>query len=150
MKLSDLLDESVVAIELESLDKEEAFAEMVELLVRAGRVADRDAALEAILSREEMATTGIGNGIAVPHGKSASVDKLVAALGLSRVGIEYDATDGEPVHVVFLVLAEANNPGPHVECLGEIARLLQLHGFCERLRAARSPEEVLAVIRAEE
>ena len=115
MKLSDLLDESVIAVELESVDKEEAFAEMVELLVRAGRVADRDAALEAILSREEMATTGIGNGVAVPHGKSASVDTLVAALGVSPDGIEYDATDGQPVHVVFLVLAEVSNPGPHVE-----------------------------------
>jgi len=150
MKLIDVLDESVVKVGLEAEDKEEAFAEMVEVLVRAGRIDDRDEALEAILAREAMATTGIGSGIAVPHGKGHSVKSLLAALGISRKGIEYDATDGEPVYLVFLVLAEANNPGPHVQCLGEIARLLQLPGFNERLRGAKSAKDALDLIRAEE
>lgn len=150
MKLSQFLDESVINPELESLDKDELFAEMVEMLVRAGRVADRDAALDAIGTREAMATTGIGGGVAVPHGKSPTIGELTAALGISAEGVEYDATDGEPVHIVFMVLAEANNPGPHVECLGEIARLLQVQGFSERLRRAKNPEEVLAIIQGEE
>ena len=150
MKLSELLDRSVVKVGLESEDKEEVFAEMVELLVRAGRVKDRDRAHQAILAREAMASTGIGSGIAVPHGKAASVDKLTAALGVSSKGIDYDATDGEPVYVVFMVLAEPNNPGPHVQCLGEIARLLQLPGFYDRLRRAKAEDEVIALIRAEE
>ncbi len=150
MKLIDVLDESVVKVELEAEDKEEAFAEMIELLVRAGRLEDRGRALRAILAREEMATTGIGSGVAVPHGKEPCVKSLLAALGISRKGIEYDATDGEPVYLVFLVLAEANNPGPHVQCLGEIARLLQVPGLNERLRNARTPKEALDLIRAEE
>jgi len=150
MKLSDLLDASVIKTELEGEDKEEAFAELVEQLVRAGRIENREAALEAILAREEMATTGIGNGIAVPHGKDASVPKLSAALGISKDGIEYDAADGGLVYVVFLVLAETNNPGPHVQCLGEIARLLMVPGFYDRLRRATTADEALAVIRAEE
>lgn len=150
MKLSDVLDETVIKAELESEDKEEVFAELIELLVRAGQVRDRDAALQAILTREDMATTGIGNGIAVPHGKDASIPTLTAALGISRSGIEYDAADGGPVHVVFLVLAEVNNPGPHVQCLGEIARLLMVPGFCERVRRAENAEQVLELIRAEE
>ncbi|HPD14818.1 MAG TPA: PTS sugar transporter subunit IIA [Planctomycetota bacterium] len=150
MKLSDLLNESVVKVGLESEDKEELFAEMIELLVRAGRLEDRDRALQAILAREEMATTGIGSGVAVPHGKEPSIKSLLVALGISKKGIEYDATDGEPVYLVFLVLAEANNPGPHVQCLGEIARLLQVPGLNERLRAAKNAREVLDIIRAEE
>lgn len=150
MKLTGLLDESVINVELESIDKDEVFAEMVEMLVRVGRLGDRDAALDAIRSREAMATTGIGSGVAVPHGKSPTVGQLTGALGISREGIDYEATDDEPVHVVFLVLAEANNPGPHVECLGEIARLLQVQGFYDRLRRAESAEEALAVIKAEE
>jgi PTS system fructose-specific IIC component len=150
MKLSELLDESVIQVGLESEDKEEVFAELIELLVRAGKVDSRDKALQAILSREGMATTGIGNGVAVPHGKEASIRQLSGALGISEEGIEYDAADGAPVHVVFLVLAEANNPGPHVQCLGEIARLLQVPGFYDRLRRAESAEDVLSVIRAEE
>ena len=150
MKLIDLLDETVVKVGLEAEDKEEAFAELIELLVRAGRLPDRDRALQAILTREAMATTGIGTGVAVPHGREASVKTLTAALGISKKGIEYDATDGEPVFLVFLVLAEANNPGPHVQCLGEIARLLQVPGFNERLRGARTPREALDIIGAEE
>lgn len=150
MKLTELLDESVINVELESIDKDEVFAEMVEMLVRVGRLGDRDAALDAIRSREAMATTGIGSGVAVPHGKSPTVGQLTGALGISREGIDYEATDDEPVHVVFLVLAEANNPGPHVECLGEIARLLQVQGFYDRLRRAESAEKALAVIKAEE
>ncbi len=150
MKLTELLDESVINVDLESIDKDEVFAEMVEMLVRVGRLGDREAALDAIRTREAMATTGIGSGVAVPHGKSPTVGQLTGALGISREGIDYEATDDEPVHVVFLVLAEANNPGPHVECLGEIARLLQVQGFYDRLRRAESVEEALAVIKAEE
>lgn len=150
MKLSHVLDESVVNVHLESEDKEEVFAELVELLVRVGRIEDRESALEAILTREDMATTGIGNGLAVPHGKCASVHSVVAALGISREGIDYDAADGGPVHVVFLVLAEAGNPAPQVECLGEIARLIQIQGFSERLCRAESADEALAIIKAEE
>ena len=150
MKLVDLLDESMVKVGLESEDKEEVFAEMIEQLVRAGRVHDRAQALQAILAREKMATTGIGSGVAVPHGKEPSVKSLIVALGISKKGIEYDASDGEPVHLVFLVLAEANNPGPHVQCLGEIARLLQIPGLNERLRAAKTAREALDVIRSEE
>ncbi len=150
MKLIDLLDESVVKVGLAAEDKEEVFAEMTELLVRGGRIHDRDRALQAILAREEMATTGIGSGVAVPHGKDPGVKALTAALGISKKGIEYEATDGEPVYLVFLVLAEANNPGPHVQCLGEIARLLQIPGLNERLRAAKTAREALDVIRAEE
>jgi fructose-specific phosphotransferase system IIA component len=150
MRLSDLLDESVIKVGLESEDKEEVFAEMIEMLVRAGRVPDRTRALQAILTRESMATTGIGDGVAVPHGKDSSVRTLTLALGISKEGIEYDASDGAPVYLVFMVLAEANNPGPHVQCLREILRLLQTPGFQERLCRAASAQEVLAAIRAEE
>jgi len=150
MKLSNLLDESVVKIGLEGEDKEEVLAEMIDMLARAGRVQDREHALQAILAREELATTGIGDGLAVPHGKHASVKKLTVALGISKKGVEFDATDGEPVYVIFLVLAEANNPGPHVQCLGEVARLLQVPGLAERLRNAKSAREAIDAIRAEE
>ena len=150
MKLSDLLSENVIKVDLESEDKEEVFPELIELLVRTDRINDRAAALNAIETREDMGTTGIGKGIAIPHGKDACVRKLTAALGISRRGIEYDAIDDEPVHVVFMVIAQPDNPGPHVQCLAEIARLLQIPGFYKRLLAASSPKEVLDTIAAEE
>jgi mannitol/fructose-specific phosphotransferase system IIA component (Ntr-type) len=150
MNLSDLLDESVVNTSLRSSNRDELFAEVVEMLVRAGRIVDRDAGLKALHARERLGTTGIGGGIAVPHGKSPTVPRLTAALGVSPQGVDYETPDNEPVRVVFLMLADAGNPGPHVECLAEIARLLQVPGLCDRLRSARTPAEALAVIRAEE
>ena len=150
MRLADILSEDVVKVGLESREKDEAFAELVELLVRAGKVTDRAAALRAVESREVMGTTGIGRGVAIPHGKDHSITGLTAALGISRNGIEYDAMDNQPVYVVFLVLAQASNPGPHVQCLAEIARLLQLPGFYRRVLEAQTPREVIEAIRAEE
>jgi len=148
--LSDLLTEDVIKVDLESEDKEESFAELIELLVRAGRIDDRAAALQAIEEREALGTTGIGKGVAIPHAKAASVKHLTAALGISREGIEYEAIDDDPVHVVFLVLAQPDNPGPHVQCLAEIARLLQVPGFYKRLLATTTAKGALDTIKAEE
>jgi mannitol/fructose-specific phosphotransferase system IIA component (Ntr-type) len=150
MRLRDLLDESVVKTGLESLDKEECFEELVDLLVRAGRLEDRAGALQAIEEREAKGTTGIGGGVAIPHAKHDSIQHLVAALGTSGEGIEFDATDGEPVTVVFLLLAPVDDPGPHVRALAEIARLIQTPGFCRKVTEAAAPAEVLELLEAEE
>lgn len=150
MRLSDILTEEVIKVELESEDKEESFAELIELLVREGKISDREAALDAIEKREALGTTGIGKGVAIPHAKEGTVEHLVAALGISREGIEYEAIDDEPVHVVFLVLAELANPGPHVQCLAEIARLLQVPGFYKRLLNATTAKGALEAIKSEE
>lgn len=150
MRLSDLLSQNLIKVDLESEGKEEVFAEMIELLVRSDKVSDRSAALDAIETREELGTTGIGKGVAIPHGKGACVAELAAALGISKHGIEYDAIDDEPVHVVFMVIAEPDNPGPHVQCLAEIARLLQVPGFYKRLLAADTPKAVIDAISNEE
>ncbi|MGB2613342.1 MAG: PTS sugar transporter subunit IIA [Phycisphaerae bacterium] len=150
MRLRDLLDEAVVKVGLESRDKEECFEEMVDLLVRAGRIPDRAGALEVVRQREEQGTTGIGDGVAIPHGKHASIPTLTAAVGTSPEGIEFDSIDGEPVHAVFLLLARVNDPGPHIRALAEIARLVQTPGLYRRLIEARSAKDVLAILDAEE
>jgi mannitol/fructose-specific phosphotransferase system IIA component (Ntr-type) len=150
MRLRDLLDEASVKVPLESLDKEECFEELVDVLVRAGRLPDRAAALKAVQQREAQGTTGIGQGVAIPHGKDASVPRLTAAVGTSAQGIEFDAIDEQPVHLVFLLLARVDDPGPHVRALAEIARLVQTPGFYRRLSEARSPKEALEILDAEE
>ena len=150
MRLRDLLDESVVKVGLESRDKEECFEEMIDLLVRAGRLSDRAGALEAVLQREQQGTTGIGDGIAIPHGKHASIPTLTVAVGTSLDGIEFDAVDGKPVHAVFMLLAQINDPGPHIRALAEIARLVQTPGLYRRLVEAGSAGEILNVLDAEE
>ena len=145
MRLSELLTEAVVKVGLEAEDKEEAFEELMDLLVRAGCGVDREAALDVIRSREELQSTGIGRGLAIPHGKDPSISKLTVCLGISHEGIEYDSLDGELVRVVFLLLAEKDNPGPHIEALSQIAKLFMVEGFIEKLVNARSSREVLAV-----
>ena len=146
MRLRDLLDESVVKVGLESVDKEECFEELVDLLVRSGRLSSRDAALAAVSARESTATTGIGKGCAIPHGKDPSIRTLTVAVGTSEAGIEFDAVDGSLVHLVVMILANANEPGPHVRALAEVVRLLRLPGFYNTLVSARSPRALLDAI----
>ncbi len=150
MRLTEQLTPSVVKIGLQSEDKEELFEEMVQLLVEARRLTDRNAALQALIEREAKMTTGIARWIGLPHGKVEKIDNLIIALGVSKKGIEYDSLDGEPVYIVLLVLAEIDNPGPHIEALAEISRLFALPGFTEKMRAVKTPEEAIALIRAEE
>ena len=150
MRLRDLLDETTVRIGLESDDKEECFEEMIDILVRAGRISDRAGALKAIQDREAQATTGIGKGVAIPHGKHASLTKFAAALGISHNGIEFDAMDGEPVHMVMLLLANSDQPGLHVRVLAEVSRIVQVPGFYRKAVKASTPAELLDIIDSEE
>jgi mannitol/fructose-specific phosphotransferase system IIA component (Ntr-type) len=146
MQISELLRQEHIKVNLESKDKESAIAEVLELLVASGDVTDRDGAYRALLEREAKGTTGIGGGVAVPHAKHASITHLCLALGLSSGGVEFDAIDGQPARIIFLLLAEPNNPGPHVQALAQVARFCQTPGFCGRLRDCRSQKEVLDLV----
>jgi len=150
MRLSELLSPPVIKIGLESEDKEALFEEMVQVFVAAGRLHDRDAAVRALHEREAKMSTGIARWLGLPHGKLVGIRGTLLAVGTSRQGIEYGSLDGDPVHVVTMVFAEAGNPGPHIEALAEASRLFSIPGFTERIRDARSPAELLNVIRAEE
>ena len=110
MRISELLKPSLIKVDLKSDDKDELFEEMVQMFVNHDLLADRDVALEAIRGREAKMSTGIGKGLALPHGRVKELNGLLMALGISRQGIEYDALDGQPVHVVIMVLAETGNP----------------------------------------
>jgi mannitol/fructose-specific phosphotransferase system IIA component (Ntr-type) len=150
MRLRDLLDDSVIKVGLKSRDKEQCFEEMIDLLVKAGRITDRAGALAAVRQREAQGTTGIGMAVGIPHGKHASIPTLTAALGISEKGIEFESIDGEKVRLVFMLLARVDDPGPHVRALAEIARLVQTPGFFRRLMDAKTPKDVLDVLDAEE
>jgi len=149
VKLSTVFPVDSIKVPLEGLDKEEVIEELIDLLVRSGRLQDREAALEAINAREAKGSTGIGNGVALPHGKTTAVDRLTGALGISQEGVEFDSVDGAPVQAVFLVLAEADNPGPHLECLAQISRSLT-PSFYKRLVGCSSAEEVSELLKSEE
>lgn len=146
MRLRDMLDETVVKTDLESSDKEECFEEMVDVLVRAGRLTDRAAAIAAIKKREAEASTGIGFGVAVPHGKCPEIKELTIALGTSKNGVEFDADDGRLVNVVILILASSSEPGRHLQALAEVVRLVRIPGLCDKIIAAPDAAAVLGIL----
>ncbi|NLW50668.1 MAG: PTS sugar transporter subunit IIA [Candidatus Brocadiaceae bacterium] len=133
-------------VPLEAVDKEEAIAELLELLVRTGRARDREALLDALYAREDKGSTGIGSGVAIPHARHEGIRGVAVAVGVSRDGVEFDSADGRPVHLVFLVVAEAHNPGPNVEVLADIGTLMQMPGLYDRLVAVRAADELIAAI----
>ena len=146
MNLAGLLGESAVKIPLEGLTTDEVIAELVELLVRAGKVKDRDVVLDALYEREAKGSTGIGGGVAIPHARHADIDGVVLAAGVSRDDIEFFAADGEPVYVVFLLMGTPERPELNVEALADIAGIVQFPGLYEKLLNARDAAAMIRIV----
>lgn len=150
MRLSELLTPSLITTSLEATDKDEAFEEMVSLMVRAGAIKDRQTALERLRAREARQSTGVVPGLALPHARLAGIPGVVVALGISPHGIDYDAMDHRPVHVIIMLFSEEGNPGPHIIALGEISRLFSDHKLLSRIREASAAQDIIQLIKAEE
>ncbi len=150
MNLLDILSPESTIVDLKGESKEDIIAELVNSLVVGDSITDRDQVLQAVLDREKIMSTGIGDGIAIPHGKSAAATKLVAAMGTQRRGVDFDALDGEPAFVFFLLVSPANVSGPHIKALARISRLLKNDAFKKKLIEANSAEEIIATIEAAE
>ena len=150
MSLLDILSEKSTVVGLEGETKEDIITELVGSLEVGKVISDRDKVLEAVLEREKIMSTGIGDGIAIPHGKSEAVIKLAAALGTQRRGVDFEALDGEPAYVFFLLVSPANVSGPHIKALARISRLLKNDDFKKRLVAASTAEEIVSVIESAE
>jgi PTS system nitrogen regulatory IIA component len=150
MKILDFLSPDAIKINLEASGKRQALEELVGPLNRIGKVSDGKKVLEVLLEREELGSTGIGQGIAIPHGKSDAVKELAASFGISRQGIPFDALDGEPVHILFLLVAPEGSAGIHLKALARISGLLKDKYFLKSLRSAQSKDEVIRIIQEEE
>ena len=150
MTLLDILSTNSTIIDLAGETKEDIISELVDSLEVGDSITDRATVLQAVLEREKIMSTGIGDGIAIPHGKSGAVVKLVAALGTQKRGVDFEALDGEPAYVFFHLVSPANVSGPHIKALARISRLLKNDDFKKKLIAADSAEEVIAIIEVEE
>lgn len=146
MLLSELLTPDRVKIPLASTTKDDLLRELVDIVGQAARIRDRDDVLRAVREREEVLSTGIGNGVAIPHGKSAAVPDLILAAGVTGQGVDFEALDGKPVRLFFLLVGPEAAAGQHVKALSRISRLLRRDSFRTRLIAARSSEEFLSII----
>jgi PTS system nitrogen regulatory IIA component len=149
MKLMDFLVAGAIEPDMKSTKKSEAIEELVALLKKSGAIAEAGPIAEAILKREELGTTAIGEGIAIPHGKSAAVDKLVAAFGRSEKGIDFDSIDNQPVQLLFLLVAPKDSAGPHLMALARISRLLKNRDFRRGLMVAKDKADILKICEAE-
>jgi mannitol/fructose-specific phosphotransferase system IIA component (Ntr-type) len=150
MHLSELLNENAVTLTLAARDKESCIKELVQLLETAHGVNTRGEILSKVLQRESMMSTGIGNGVAIPHGKTRLLDHLVAACGVSPAGIEFDSMDGEPASLFLLLVSPESLRGPHVKALANVSRLLKEESVRNALRQSRTPQEFLSVLREAE
>lgn len=150
MILTQILQPTCVKAPLESRDKDSAITELVDLLAENGSLLDRDVVLEAVLLREQTRSTGIGSGIAIPHGKCSGVKELVMAIGIAADPIEFESIDKRPVKIIVLLASPIDRTGPHIQALARISRLMLDEAFKTRLENATSPEEVYELISTKE
>jgi PTS system fructose-specific IIA component/PTS system nitrogen regulatory IIA component len=148
MKFTDFVCRESVSTELTSFDKESVIKEMVKTLVDGGHVAagEYDSIVKAILKREELGSTGIGRGVAVPHTKHPSVDRLIGTVAVSREGVDFNSLDGEQVQLFFLLISPPDRPGDHLRALESISRQLRNDTFCRFLKQAKSIDDVLTLL----
>ena len=150
MALIDLIRPEIIKIPLESKSKEGILRELLQLLQDAGQLGSFDAAYSSLLDRESKGSTGLEEGIAIPHAKTDTVESLTLAIGIAPEGIDFQALDGKPSNLFFMLLAPPDQSGPHIEALSEIARLTQSKAFCRILLRSRDSEEIVELFTAEE
>lgn len=150
MKIIDFLNEKAITANLKSTDKQGVIRELVDLLYKAGVIKDKEELVTTLLNREALGSTGIGQGVAIPHGKSQKVKQMVAAFGLSKKGVNFDALDGEPCYIFFLLVAPEESAGPHLKALARISRLLKDKYFRDRLRQSEDQKTVFKIIKEED
>ena len=150
MRLIDLLDAERVRVPLAASDKDELLRELVDLLMGPSGRDRSDEVLRAVLEREAVLSTGIGGGVAIPHAKTDAVERLSIAAGRAGVGIDYDALDGEPVRLCFLLIGPESAAGAHVKALSRIARVVRRESVREQLVRATDAAEFLRVLDAAE
>ena len=148
MRFKEFLRRDAVIYSMAATEKRQALRELVEALanVRAVRKQDVSAIVSALMKRENLGSTGIGRGVALPHARFEGVKTLVGALGRSEAGIPFNALDGQPVHVMFLMLSSPADSANHLQALERVARLLKDETYCRFLRQARDVEDLLDLI----
>ncbi len=150
MKIADMLDPKAVVAELSTSGKREVLEELAAAVASAHKGLQSNVVLTTLLEREKLGSTGVGDGIAIPHGKIAGLDQIILGFGRSRAGVNYDAIDQRPVHLFFLLLAPEDSPGTHLKALARISRLLKDASFRERLMKGTSTDEILDIIHRED
>lgn len=150
MKIMDFLNKNAISANIKAANKEGVIRELVELLASATDIKNKEDLIKAVLAREALGSTGIGQGVGIPHAKSQVVKELVAAFGISQSGVNFDSLDGEPVNIFFLLIAPEESAGPHLKALARISRMLKNKYFRDILKKAKDENEILNIIQEED
>ena len=152
MKLMDFLSPGAVNADLQATNKKDIIKELAGLLVKSGEIKDKDKdkMVKVLLEREALGSTGIGQGIGIPHGKFAGVRRLIGACGISRKGVDFESLDGEPVYIFFLLVAPEDSAGPHLKALARVSRLLKDKYFRDTLKAAKDEKALIKILKQED
>lgn len=148
MKFSDFVCVQAIKADLAAADKESVISELVGQLIEAGQIkaSEQESIVKAIMKREELGSTGIGRGVAVPHTKHPSVDRLIGTVGVSVSGVDFQSLDGEKVQLFFLLISPPDRPGDHLRALENISRQLRDDTFCRFLKQAKSSTDVQTLL----
>ena len=150
MKLTDILLVENILPDLRATSKQAVMAELCQAMCRQRPDLNPDRLMEVLLERERLGSTGIGDGIAIPHGKLPNLDDLQLAFGRSPEGVDFDSLDGKPAHLFFLVVAPENSAGVHLKALARISRLLKSHAVRKELMQAKDAQEIFDVIQSQD
>lgn len=146
MNLLQSIHKESISLSLSSTTKAEVLEELLDLAMRSGQISDRKLVLKSILEREKKMSTGMHHGLAIPHGKTDGVDRLVAAVGLAPAGIDFDSLDGQPSRIFILSISPANRAGPHIQFLAEISRILNREDRRQAFLQADSVDSLYALL----
>ena len=150
MDIRDFLNPKAISVDLEATTKEGVIKELLGMLAKAGAIKNEEKLFKILMDREALGSTGIGQGVGIPHGKTDSLRTLVGALGISKTGVDFDSLDGEPVYILFLLIAPQDSAGPHLKALARISRLLKDKYFRDNLRACKDDKSIIKIITQED
>lgn len=147
MQLTELLTPPLISLDLKGDNKYQIIEELVDLLNAETPLKNKDVALQDVIDREQYLSTGLENGLAVPHGKTKGVEKLRIAFGVVKKGVDFNSLDGKDTHLVFLLISPKNTSGPHIQALAQITRKLRSEDVRKRLISAESADDVLSILK---
>uniref|UniRef100_A0A7C6EBN1 PTS sugar transporter subunit IIA n=1 Tax=candidate division WOR-3 bacterium TaxID=2052148 RepID=A0A7C6EBN1_UNCW3 len=145
-KISELLSPAVVILELKSKEKLAAIRELASVLIEQGIINDTDEFFSAILKRENLESTGIGSGVAIPHARTKAVKDIVLAFGRSQAGVDFSSLDGKPSHLIFLIAAPEEKKSEYIITLARLSKILRNEEVRVKLNRAKTPQEILTII----
>ncbi len=150
MRIQDILDEKSIIPELKGRTKQQVLEELLDMILIIKPQLDRNRLMGVLLERERLGSTGIGDGIAIPHGKTRDIDQLILSFGRSSEGVDFESMDGQPVHLFFLLVAPESCAGTHLRALARIARLLRNATVRRRLGSVQGRADIFQVIQQED